>query len=567
VAPTFTLTGTTGNDLLNAPGSVDTLVQGLAGNDTINLTRAGDAADAGAGNDTITLSAAGTVTSTINGGLGNDTIDVSGFDQFSGSIGGASGADVIELNGTLLNGAFVGGGAGSDTINITSPGTQVVNSTIQGGDNGDALIFNNITFTNSLISGAKGADTITVDPGSTTSVTGGDGQDAITITGPATYVAAGAGSDTLLAQFDVKTIVGGGLNDVINLVGGNGLIYADASGVKTSSTATGGQADGNDKITAGDVTAITIYGAGGNDSISVKTIGGLTVLDGGDGSDLIKVTSAINGNTTLIGGLGADTISIANGVSANLKIDAGAGSDSITVLSAIKTSTIAAGAGLDTITFKGAVQTITLDAGAEADLITFTAGTLSGGTIAAGEGADTIKIDANNKAKIDGGAGNDFIRLLDSAPAALADLSTIDGGAGVDTISVATGAGALASTADFSLNAIYGAGDVIYFGGTAGSGFTAANFANTNNPTVFVLTAANQAPLGAQKGDVSVFADAKQTIFYVSTDGAANFAEFRVQGKDLVLSTSAKGATTYSAAAFGFSLSTSKTTGLKITLA
>ena len=56
---TTTLTGTTGNDILNAPGSVTTNVAGLAGNDTITLALSGDEAQAGAGNDSIYLNASG----------------------------------------------------------------------------------------------------------------------------------------------------------------------------------------------------------------------------------------------------------------------------------------------------------------------------------------------------------------------------------------------------------------------------------------------------------------------------------------------------------------------------
>jgi len=332
-----------------------------------------------------------------------------------------------------------------------------------------------------------------------------------------------------VALGEIATLVGGGLNDVISLTGGftTGLVYGDALGVTTSGTGTGGQADGADKIVAGNLGTATIYGAGGNDTISTSGLGASTLIDGGADSDSIKIIGTIGADSSLIGGLGADKISALSSITGDVLIDGGAGSDAITV-SAIATSTISAGAGLDTITIKGAAQTIKLDAGAEADLITFTAGTLIGGTITAGEGADTIKVNVNNTAKIDGGAGNDFIRLLDSAPAALAALSTIDGGAGSDTISVASFTGAAVSSANFSLNAIYGAGDVIYYGGTGGSGFTGANFANANNATVFVLTAAGAAPLTAAKGDVSVFADAKQTIFYVAdgSGSAASFAEF-----------------------------------------
>ena len=48
---TTTLTGTTGNDILNAPGSVTAEVVGLQGADTITLTVKDDAALGGAGAD------------------------------------------------------------------------------------------------------------------------------------------------------------------------------------------------------------------------------------------------------------------------------------------------------------------------------------------------------------------------------------------------------------------------------------------------------------------------------------------------------------------------------------
>ena len=55
---TTTLTGTTGNDILNAPGSVTTEVVGSSGNDTITLALSGDAAKGGAGTDSITIGVA-----------------------------------------------------------------------------------------------------------------------------------------------------------------------------------------------------------------------------------------------------------------------------------------------------------------------------------------------------------------------------------------------------------------------------------------------------------------------------------------------------------------------------
>ena len=75
---TTTLTGSTSNEILSAPGSVSTLVEGLAGNDTITLVLAADEASGGAGDDSITLAGAAGIsaTNTISGGEGSDSVFV-----------------------------------------------------------------------------------------------------------------------------------------------------------------------------------------------------------------------------------------------------------------------------------------------------------------------------------------------------------------------------------------------------------------------------------------------------------------------------------------------------------
>ena len=69
-----TLTGTTGNDILNAPGSVDTEVLGLEGNDTLSLIKSGDIGKAGKGDDSILVNVDGSAKSSVYGGQGSDTI-------------------------------------------------------------------------------------------------------------------------------------------------------------------------------------------------------------------------------------------------------------------------------------------------------------------------------------------------------------------------------------------------------------------------------------------------------------------------------------------------------------
>ena len=118
-----TLTGTTGANLLNAPGSVSSLVQGLQGADTISLTLADDEASGGKGFDSISITRTGTVNNTITGGEGNDTVWVRSATVFGGSVKLGAGQDSIAFataNGTTtLVGSTVRGGAGNDTLTIT----------------------------------------------------------------------------------------------------------------------------------------------------------------------------------------------------------------------------------------------------------------------------------------------------------------------------------------------------------------------------------------------------------------------------------------------------------------
>ena len=102
---TTTLTGTTGNDILNAPGSVTTLVAGYQGNDTITLVLSGDEAQAGAGNDSIAVNVSGTAAITVAAGAGNDSVTLSTAQVTnSGIIGLNEGDDLFSNTGTLFNG-------------------------------------------------------------------------------------------------------------------------------------------------------------------------------------------------------------------------------------------------------------------------------------------------------------------------------------------------------------------------------------------------------------------------------------------------------------------------------
>ena len=174
-----TLTGTTGNDILNAPGSVSTEVVGLGGADTITLKLEGDIASAGAGNDQISIDNDGVAGVSVYGADGGDTVTIGTAVLTNNAyIRGDGGNDSINFAGgagfTVNNGAFVAGNKGDDTITATAAITLVT-------------------------SGGQGADIITFGNGGTAKVRGGKGKDSLTLTGTFTgsTISGNEGFDTI----------------------------------------------------------------------------------------------------------------------------------------------------------------------------------------------------------------------------------------------------------------------------------------------------------------------------------------------------------------------------------
>lgn len=363
---TTTLTGTTGNDILNAPGSVTTLVAGLQGNDTITLVLAADEANAGQGDDSIIVSGSGLKSNTINAGEGNDTLTLAtGIGTFNGIVSLDQGNDRLVTSATQIIGGTIAGNAGNDTISLLG---GVLNAFVGGGQNSDSLTLAG-GLVNATVEGGKGADTITLSGLiSLSSINASDGHDVIFATGISTaasnvFVGAGKGFDSInLGSGLGGSVAGGGLNDTIRVLGelAGGVIYGDALGVTTLGTSTGSGADGNDLITltaAGFGASTSIYGAGGNDTILLLSGVGATIIDGGAGNDLITNTggsfSAITAGS-ILGGAGDDTISFGMISTGNLvQLFGGDGADSIAVTSG--SGSINGGAGNDTISFRGAV--------------------------------------------------------------------------------------------------------------------------------------------------------------------------------------------------------------------
>ncbi|MBN8531451.1 MAG: calcium-binding protein [Alphaproteobacteria bacterium] len=265
----------------------NSLVDGVAGNDTITGTVGNETINGNDGDDSLVSNEGG---DTINGGNGQDTI-------VAGTAGGS--------------GASLSGNAGDDSIFGSTGSDQIL-----GGTGLDTI---NASTGNDRIFGDDGADSLTGGTGNdgfsytaiTSSPFGGEDtiadftqdSDVIRLAGLGfTSIVAGAGAGTVLGYtFDgTHTIIVDAANTFsIKLLGNIALDTADIIFDGTL-TATGAA----DTINSSGFSE-TIYGGNGGDIISGG--GGADVIFGEAGNDSI-ITSATASNT-ITGGAGVDTMS------------------------------------------------------------------------------------------------------------------------------------------------------------------------------------------------------------------------------------------------------------------
>lgn len=561
-APSSTLVGTDLADNLTTVQS--SVVEGVAGNDTISLNATNDWAKAGAGDDSVRLiQTAGSLTNVVKGQDGNDTITLHSslaVAAFASTLKGGKGADLIQVASgatvSIINEGNFKGGSDNDTILLNLSGGSVVSSIAKGGDGNDSIVVQSggAVYTNTVITGGKGQDTLVFNASDTTNTTrlsGGAGKDSITIGSAATLGSAvgGDGKDSIVVNSGalVGSVIGGGQQDTINLgtTWLGGVIYGDGG----SSTSDGADKIGSTAVAAV-VTAGTINGGGGNDTIE------------------LGAASAIN----IDGGIGDDSITVINGVTGGI-INGGAGSDTIEV-------DFADGIGGSATVING---------GDDADLIsigiTTATETLNANqTINGGAGADTILFaQLGSATSVAGGDGNDSISITSSSDIALSGNLTgtiINGGAGSDTISFSgSGYDNYASSAALLSGGVaaiqYGSGDVIHLVSTAAAGDAMNGLVVVGNVTGGFGSGAGKGSFGNKSsmgvtgitaGELGVYSDGTDTFFAFGT-GAQSSVAFSVLGADLVTSTAQNTQLAAISNNFGFTLGGSASTGLTITLA
>lgn len=363
----------------------------------------------------------------------------------NGAIIGTTIAD--DLRGTTGNDVFfslggqdtVTGGDGNDLLVLTS-GANTISfaslETILGTSSNDQLtlatagtVLVNLAAGTNTLALANGTNSITLTSATTTAVTGGTGDDAITLSAA---VASGTVSFT-----------GSTGSDSITLANGTNALTLTLTTVESVFGGTG-----DDTITLGSVsTSLTVSGSTGSDSLQLAngtntiSVSGIETITGGTGNDAITLTGAVtSGTVSFTGDTGDDSITLANGtntVSLTLttveSVFGGTGDDTITLTNAATSMTLSGSTGSDSLTLANGTNTIAIS-GFE---------TVNGGT-----GNDTLTLAAavtTASITVNGSTGDDTLTLangVNSITITFSGLETINGGTGNDTITLAT-AGAI----------------------------------------------------------------------------------------------------------------------------
>ena len=321
----FSITGGSGADTITGGAGNDT-ISGGGGDDKIIGFTTGDAVDGGAVIDTLVLSGASasytigdtklttveifdasTATSAVTLDLSAQTesliIKASNYgDTITGGTVGdkITGGNLADKIIGFTTGDTVDGGGGADILSLSATSTALnaaLDTQLVNVETVTASAAATISLTNQTeglnIEGSTGADAITGGKGADT-ITGGAGNDVLN---------GGAGNDTFNGFVGADTITGGDGTDTLVLSAD--LSAADDTRLLTVEVVTAAAASAAVTINLTSQTealtiigasakANTITGGGGNDTISVGTVGSSIV--GGAGNDTIT-GGATAGNT------------------------------------------------------------------------------------------------------------------------------------------------------------------------------------------------------------------------------------------------------------------------------
>ena len=280
-----TINGGAGADIIEGNTGNDTL-NGGAGNDTFNTTGAEltglDVIDGGAGTDSLVPTDGTTITDAQFAGITNiETLALATNQAHIVTLGATSkAAGIVTVTAT---------GSGNDSITVGAGHTGGVTITTAAGD--DTLIVSAVAAGNtSTLTTGDGANAITLGLGTET-LTGGTGVETVTV-----------GATTHLSSTD--NLNGAAGTDIITFSAAATLADAAFSGVTNFETLT--MSNNNDTITAGaqmiEAGIVTFNLGNGTNVLDISSYtGATTILDG-------------TGTSTLTLGQGADTVNGGSGV-------------------------------------------------------------------------------------------------------------------------------------------------------------------------------------------------------------------------------------------------------------
>ncbi len=455
--------GHAGHDILFVEGA-DSIIDGGEGfdvaiamsDDALNLDLASvniEFVRSESGDDTIDGSGR-TVDLVIDGGAGDDTLTGGGANDI---LSGGPGADSIF------------GGAGDDWLFVDREDSQ---SNIDAGA-GDDIVFAADPLGVSLDLSAINAEKAFGSGGNDSFITtnshgirafGGAGDDTLS---------GASGDDFLIGGEGADLLSGGAGNDIVGYRGSATAVTVDLS----DNTATGGDAEGDsitgfegvvgsfhDDTLKGGSNADVLIGEFGDDFLEGRA--GADTLDGGTGSDTVSydgssaaVTIDLRDGTATGGDAAGDTLVAVENVVGSANADTLTGDDNDNTLEGgAGGDTLDGGFGSDTISYESS------DAGVTVDLDDNGNQTVSGGhaasdtianfeNITGSANADTLTGDANTNVivgldgddtlvgeagddTLDGGEGDDRLDGGDGTDtlSAFAGVNTIIGGSGGDTI-------------------------------------------------------------------------------------------------------------------------------------
>ena len=417
-----------GNNLAN-------VINGNAGANNIRGGKGNDTIDGGAGNDTFLVSGTSEGRDTYNGGTGTDTIKALTNNTDIGILGdfshAANSIEEIDANGKSSIDVLGDNGANNwDFTDVKLTGDLTITS----GDGNDVVTASNVS--NTTIRGGKGNDTLN---GSSTDTTylvsgtneghdtynGGEGTDTIKALSNNTDI--GILGDFSHAANSIEEIDANGKSS-IDVLGDNGANNWDFTDVELIGDLTINSRDGNDVVTASDVSNTTIRGGKGNDTLN------------GSSTDTTYLVSGTNeGHDTYNGGTGTDTIkALTNNTDIGILGDFSHAANSIEEIDANGKSSI------DVLGDNGANNWDFTDVELTGDL-----------TINSRDGNDVVTASNVSNTTIRGGKGNDTLNGSSTDTTYLVSGTneghdTYNGGTGTDTIKALSNNTDIGILGDFS---------------------------------------------------------------------------------------------------------------------